>query len=131
MDCPGALIQAGARGVGATFWPVFGHVADAILDEFFKGHRMQNLAPAEAMRHAVLPARDVPRASAPLFKTAFRSSFRVFSGTSDTESESATRNDLLHDFSNPIDNEKDRLLGARDQAFQELDWQMQIVATRR
>jgi hypothetical protein len=30
-----------------------------------------------------------------------------------------------------IDNEKDRLLGARDQAFQELDWQMQIVATRR
>ena len=99
---PLALIQAGARGVAATFWPVFGHAADAILNEFFKAHRMEHLSPAAAMRHAVLAMRDGSPTAAPLAKAAFRSSFRVFSGIPGTQNEGATRDDLLRDFSNPM-----------------------------
>jgi len=100
---PLALIQAGARGVAATFWPVFGHTADIILDMFFRGHRQENLAPAAAMRRAVLAMRDgASFASVPIAKAAFRTSFRVFSSISDQEEGQASRAALLRDPANPL-----------------------------
>jgi len=99
---PAALIQAGARGVASTFWPVFGHAADAILDGFFERHMAAGLSPPEAMRASILKMRDGGATSEPLAKAACRSSFRAFSDGTDAPANAGAREAILRDFALPI-----------------------------